>query len=161
MPTDLLGLLDRPGRCSGSRPQDSMVRSPAALSPVLFSGLLFAGSGRRWSSGGRGDREMMMMTSASPVRGRPRIRRRGERSELPGHRQRSPNSAALTLGRSASLSPGCGGRCSERSAEFGSDYHVRCPNARAQGWAARCQPTCLTCSIGLVGAAAAGRRIRW
>ena len=37
-------------------PQDSMVRSPAAPSPVLFSGLLFTGSGRRWSSGGRGDR---------------------------------------------------------------------------------------------------------
>jgi len=36
----------------------TMVRSTAAPSPVLFSGLLFAdsGSGRRWSSGGRGDR---------------------------------------------------------------------------------------------------------
>jgi len=40
----------------------TMVRSPAAPSPVLFSGLLFAdsGSGRRWSSGGRG-RPMMML----------------------------------------------------------------------------------------------------
>jgi hypothetical protein len=36
----------------------TMVRSPAAPSPFLFSGLLFAdsGSGRRWSSSGRGDR---------------------------------------------------------------------------------------------------------
>ena len=30
----LLDLLDRPGRCSGSWPQDSMVRSPAAPSPI-------------------------------------------------------------------------------------------------------------------------------
>jgi hypothetical protein len=39
-----------------------MVRPPAAPSPFLFSGLLFAdsGSGRRWSSGGRG-RPMMML----------------------------------------------------------------------------------------------------
>ena len=54
----LLDLLDRPGRCSGSWPHDSMVRSPAAPSPVLFSGMLLAesGSGQRSSSGGRGDR---------------------------------------------------------------------------------------------------------
>jgi hypothetical protein len=36
--------------------------------------------------------------------------------------------------------------------------HTRCPYARARGWAARC---CSTCSIGLAGAAAAGRTIRW
>ena len=36
--------------------------------------------------------------------------------------------------------------------------HIRCPYARARGWAARC---CSTCSIGLGGAAAAGRTIRW
>jgi hypothetical protein len=33
----LLDLLDRRGRCSGSWPQDSMVRSPAAPSPIPFS----------------------------------------------------------------------------------------------------------------------------
>src|SRR5450830_1633524 len=54
-----------------------------------------------------------------------------ERSEVRGHRQRSPNSAALTVGRLASLSPGCAGCGSERSAEFGSVDHLRCPNARA------------------------------
>ena len=39
MPTDLLDLLGPPGWCSGW-----MVRSPAAPSPVRFSGLLFADS---------------------------------------------------------------------------------------------------------------------
>jgi hypothetical protein len=34
---DLLDLLDRPGRCGGGWPQDSMVRSPAAPSPISFS----------------------------------------------------------------------------------------------------------------------------
>jgi hypothetical protein len=52
-------------------------------------------------------------------------------SDLRGHRQRSPNSAALTVGRLASLSPGCAGRGSERSAEFGSVTHTRCPLATA------------------------------
>jgi hypothetical protein len=33
----LLDLLDLPSRCSGSWPHDSMVRSPAALSPIPFS----------------------------------------------------------------------------------------------------------------------------
>jgi hypothetical protein len=37
-------------------------------------------------------------------------------------------------------------------------YQFRCPHARARGWAARC---CSTCSIGVTGAAAAGRTIRW
>ena len=36
-----------------------------------------------------------------------------ERSELPGHRQRSPNSAALTVGRSPSLAQRCG-RCGRK-----------------------------------------------
>jgi len=35
--TMLLDLLDRPSRCSGSWPHDSMVRSPAAPSPIPFS----------------------------------------------------------------------------------------------------------------------------
>ena len=35
--------------------------------------------------------------------------------------------------------------------------HTRCPHARARGWAARCRPTCSTCSGRLGGAAAAGR----
>ena len=69
----------------------TMVRSPAAPSPVRFSGLLFAKfGGGRWSSGG-----------------------------------------TVT--------------------------HTRCPHARARGWAARCRPTCSTCSGRLGGAAAAGR----
>jgi hypothetical protein len=33
----LLDLLDRPGRYSGRWPHDSMVRSPAASSPIPFS----------------------------------------------------------------------------------------------------------------------------
>jgi hypothetical protein len=40
------------------------------------------------------------------------------------------------------------------SPTFHSVDHVRCGHTRARGWAARC---CSTCSIGLVGAAAAGR----
>jgi hypothetical protein len=36
MQSDLLDLLDRPGWCSGSWPNDSMVRSPAAPSPIPF-----------------------------------------------------------------------------------------------------------------------------
>ena len=58
----------------------------------------------------------------------------GERrqvAQLRGHRQRSPNSAALTVGRLAKLSPRCAGCGSERSVEFGSVTHPRCPYARA------------------------------
>src|SRR4029077_17980909 len=54
MPTDLLDLLDPlgpPGWCSGCWPHDTMVRSPAAPSPVRFSGLLFADSGRTMELG--------------------------------------------------------------------------------------------------------------
>jgi hypothetical protein len=36
-------------------------------------------------------------------------------------------------------------------------HHSRCGHARARGWAARCRPTCSTCSGRLGGAAAAGR----
>ena len=82
-----------------------------------------------------------------------------ERSEVPGHRQRSPNSAALTVGALAFARAGRCGRCSERSAEFGSVDHARCCLARARGWAARCRPICSTCSGRLVGAAAAGRTL--
>ena len=81
---------------------------------------------------------MMMMTSASPVRGRRGFDAGRAQRDLRGHRQRSPNSAALTLGRSALLSPGCARRCSEQSAEFGRVNPSRSPYARARGWAARC-----------------------
>ena len=56
-----------------------------------------------------------------------------ERSELPGHRQRSPNSAAPTVGHSPALARRRGRCGSERSAEFGSVYRFRCPHARARG----------------------------
>jgi hypothetical protein len=36
-------------------------------------------------------------------------------------------------------------------------HHYRCPFPHARGWAARCRPTCSTCSGRLGGAAAAGR----
>ena len=55
-----------------------------------------------------------------------------ERSQLPGHRQQIGKSAALTVGRSPALSQRCGRCGSERSAEFGSVYHFRCPHARAR-----------------------------
>ena len=61
--------------------------------------------GRRWSSSGRGDRRLMLM-SASPGRAATMVPARSSASELRGHRQITPNSAALTLGRSASLAPG-------------------------------------------------------
>ena len=75
-----------PGRCCGCWP----------TSPVLFSGICCsADSGRRWSSG---DRRPMMM-SASPGRAAAMVTAPVERSEVRGHRQRSANSAALTVGR--------------------------------------------------------------
>ena len=55
-----------------------------------------------------------------------------ERSQLRGHRQQIGKSAALTVGRSPALSQRCGRCGSERSAEFGSVNHFRCPHARAR-----------------------------
>jgi hypothetical protein len=60
MPSDLLG---PPGRCSGCWPHDSMVRSPAAPSPILFSDFRF-GATMELGRSGR-SMMMMMMTSAS------------------------------------------------------------------------------------------------
>jgi hypothetical protein len=60
MPTDLLGPT---GRCSGSWPHDSMVRSPAAPSPIPFSDFRF-GATMELGRSGR-SMMMMMMTSAS------------------------------------------------------------------------------------------------
>ena len=40
----LLDLLDRPGRCGGSWPHNSMVRSPAAPSPIPFSDIPVRGN---------------------------------------------------------------------------------------------------------------------
>ena len=60
-------------------------------------------------------------------------------SDLPGHRQRSPNSAALTVGRLASLAPGAARKDQRNLAAI---THIRCPYARARGWAARCCSTC-------------------
>jgi hypothetical protein len=51
-----------------------------------------------------------------------------EGSEVRGHRQRSPNSAAPTVGRSPALAERCG---SERSAEFGGVDHTLCLHAHA------------------------------
>jgi hypothetical protein len=76
MPYDLLDLLDRPGGCSGSRPQDSMARSPGGGgADVLF---------RIWF--GADDDEM--------------VAARVERDEVRGHRQRLANSAALSFNES-------------------------------------------------------------
>ena len=104
------------------------LRLPANVDIFFLAELLFADSGGRWSSA---DRAPMLM-SASPVRGRRGFDAGRAQRELRGHRQRSPNSAAITLGRSASLAPRCAGRRSERSAEFGSVNLVRCPHARAR-----------------------------
>jgi hypothetical protein len=60
----LLDLLDRPGRCSGSWPHDSMVRSPAAPSISILVIFRFEATMEL----GRSGRSMMMMTSASPGR---------------------------------------------------------------------------------------------
>ena len=82
-----------------------------------------------------------------------------ERSELPGHRRRSQIPQHRQWWRSRSLAQRCGRCGSERSAEFGSVYHSRCPHARARDGADSSalggRPTC-TGRLG--GAAAAGRR---
>ena len=90
------------------------LRLPGDVDIFFLAELLFADSGGRWSSA---DRAPMLM-SASPVRGRRGFDAGRAQRELRGHRQRSPNSAAITLGRSASLAPRCAGRRSERSAEL-------------------------------------------
>jgi hypothetical protein len=73
----------------------TMVRSTAAPSPVLFRGILC--SQIRGDDGARAVRPMM--TSASPGRDGGDGDGAGRaRSEVPGRRQRSPNSAALTVG---------------------------------------------------------------
>ena len=83
---------------------------------------------------------MMMMTSASPVRGR--------RGFDAGRAQRA-------TGSSTTIAKFC-------STYVGSEAINRMFSilSRARGWAARCHLICATCSIGLAGAAAAGRRIR-
>ena len=151
-----------------------MVRSPAAPSPFRFSGLLFADS----DSGGP------MLTSASPGRGGGDHdgacrAQRGTGSSTTDRKICSTNRGR----RLPSRAQRCGRRTersSKRSSEFGGVDRVRCPLARANGWAARCRPSCgvdrvrcplarangwaarcrpscSTCSGRLGGAAAAGR----
>ncbi len=80
----------------------TMVRSTAAPSPVLFRGILC--SQIRGDDGARAVRPMM--TSASPGRDGGDGDGAGRaRSEVPGRRQRSPNSAPLTVGPSPSSGP--------------------------------------------------------
>ena len=55
-----------------------------------------------------------------------------ERSEVRGHRQRSPNSAALTEGALALARAALRPLRTERSSEFGSVHLIRCPHARAR-----------------------------
>ena len=102
-----------------------------------------------------------MLTSASPGRG-------GGDGDGAGRAQRGTGSSttdrkicSTNRGRRlSSRAQRCGRRTersSERSSEFGGVDRVRCPLARAKGWAARCRPSCSTCSGRLGGAAAAGR----
>ena len=91
------------------------LRLPGDVDIFFLAELLFANSGGRWSSADR----VPMLMSASPVRGRRGFDAGRAQRDLRGHRQRSPNSAAITLGRSASLAPRCARRCSEQSGESG------------------------------------------
>jgi hypothetical protein len=97
MPSDLLG---PPGRCSGCWPHDSMVRSPAAPSPILFSDFRF-GATMELDRSGR-----PMLTSASPGRG-------GGDGDGAGRAQlgRGPRSPLLltTRAREALMMAGAGG----------------------------------------------------
>ena len=97
-------------------------------STFLFSGIVVRRFRRRTMELGR---SAPMLMSASPGRAAAMVPAPVERSQLPGHRQRSPNSAAPTVGRSPALAQRCGRCGSERSAEFGSVNHARCPHARA------------------------------
>ena len=78
-------------------------------------------------------RSAPMLMSASPGRAAAMVPAPVEGSQLRGHRQRTPNSAAPTVGalsraRSALRSSG-----SETSAEFGSVNRLSRPHARARG----------------------------
>ena len=119
-PTDLLGPAGR--RC-GCWPR----------SPVLFSGIVVGrfrfGATMALGRSGRRDDDAAAAAPAAMVPAPI------ERSQLRGHRQQIGKSAALTVGRSPALSQRCGRCGSERSAEFGSVYHFRCPHARARGGA--------------------------
>ena len=133
------------GARSAERPARAALRQPTAVADSFF---VISGSGRRtMASGGRGDRC------------RRRIHRVGASAASYGVIAKNAKFCSTYVGASASRSPGCAGRCSERSAEFGSVNHVLYPHSRARGWAARCHLICATCSIGLAGAAAAGRTI--
>ena len=126
----------RPARSAWSVQRQLAARfdGEVAGGAVADSVLVIFGSGRRWSSGD----SMVRSPAVGAIDDDDDVgfgeRRRWWRrrvAQLRGHRQRSPNSPALTVGRLAMLSPGCAGRGSERSAEFGSVYHLRCPHARA------------------------------
>ena len=128
----------RPARSAWSvqRPVAARFDGEVAGGAVADSVLVIFGSGRRWSSGD----SMVRSPAVGAIDDDDDVgfgeRRRWWRrrvAQLGGHRQRSPNSPALTVGRLAMLSPGCAGRGSERSAEFGSVTHLRCLHARARG----------------------------
>ena len=77
------------------------LRLPGDVDIFFLAELLFADLGGRWSSADR----VPMLMSASPVRGRRGFDAGRAQRDLRGHRQRSPNSAAITLGVNLSLLP--------------------------------------------------------
>jgi hypothetical protein len=149
-------------RCPLARAR-ARLRSPAAPSPFLFSGLLLAefrfGASRATRSrrlgraaaadrrrrflfrdfrfgatmelGRSGRAMMMMMTSASPVRGGGAGGVAGSLSEVQRARGSSTAIAKFCSTDGRALDHARAGRGSERSAEFGSVHHIRCPLARA------------------------------
>ena len=77
-------------------------------------------------------RSAPMLMAASPGRAAAMVPAPVERSQLPGHRQRSQILQHRQWWRATSLAQRCGRCGSERSAEFGSVNHARCLHARAR-----------------------------
>ena len=149
----------RPARSAWSVQRQLAARfdGEVAGGAVADSVLVISGSGRRWSSG-----DSMVRSPAVGAIDDDDDVSFGERrwwrrrvAQLRGHRQRSRNSPAITVGRLASLSPGAARKDQRNLAAL---LILSALTRAREAWAARC---CSTCSIGLVGAAAAGRTIRW
>ncbi len=127
-----------------------------STSPLLFSGLLFADSGRTMELG-----SAPMLTSASPGRAAAMVPAPVERSSHGVIDNRSENLQHLQWGRSPSLAQRCGGCGTERSSEIGRFNHDSLPSrarARRSPNSRRALRQTVTLTDRLVGAAAAGRR---
>ena len=128
------------------------LRLPADVDPLLFSGIVVRGSGGQWGSADR----VPMLMSASPVRGRRRFDVGRPQRGVGGHRQRSPNSAAITLAALAALA-----RISRaREVRRTSCWLNNCGEAARAGGGARQHPRFNNCGEAALAALARISRAR-